>query len=224
MTTPEYSIFQKNEVAKQERIINMSTKYELHFINNSTNDGDVCVYQKDPDIGVADVMSLAWLTKRLHTNSTVVFDWDIDYSFVWSETGKLKPKVHFNASQVLQADLSDNNKVTFDYDGAYMFTDQTSGAEGELHIKENSTIPMKMASVGIGMSGKGTFVVQAQPNENLSFRPHPKYWITFGNFTEGMVLDITEITNDKEIVFPPNVYSMTAILNQDNSWTVHPTE
>jgi len=73
------------------------------------------------------------------------------------------------------------------------------------------------------MSGSGTFVVQAQPNMNAIFTFHPEYWITFGNFKEGEVLDITQITNKAQITFPPNIYSMAAILNQDNTWTIKPT-
>lgn len=70
------------------------------------------------------------------------------------------------------------------------------------------------------MSGKGTFVTQAQPNLHLVFTPHPRYWIAAGTFTEGEVLDQETITNAAEVAFPANVYAMQAVLAADNTWTV----
>jgi hypothetical protein len=55
------------------------------------------------------------------------------------------------------------------------------------------------------------------------FTPHPEYWIAFGNFTTGETIDSSSMTNPAQIVFPPNVYSMTATLNADDTWTIAPT-
>ncbi len=204
----------------------MSQQYSIQFKNNSSNPGYACIYQTDPDIGVPNVLSLAWFSKYAFPSTNIIFKWEIDYNFVWSQTGTLEPGVTFIASQAWDADLSSNNQVTFTHENdTYTFKNKTADPRsGSLYIKEDGTLPLKEAAVGIGMSGNGTFVVQAQPNMNLTFTPHPKYWIAFGNYTEGQVLDITEMTNVKEIDFPPNTYSMTAILNADNSWTVQTTE
>lgn len=205
----------------------MSTgvQYSLIFVNNSTQTGDACVYQQDPNITDPNVMSLAWFSKKAAPTTTVQFDWTIDYSFVWSETGQLRPGVMFTASQTWAADLSTTNQVQFtNLGGAYTFQNQTQGPQqGSLYILEDNTIPPNQASVGVGMSGSGTFAVQAQPNTTAIFTPHPQYWITFGNYVQGEVLDITTISSAANIVFPPSTYSMTAILNADNTWTVQPT-
>jgi hypothetical protein len=212
------------------------TQYTLRVVNDSTNLTDMCVYQQDPDIGARDVMSLAWFAKPAYPTTTVVFRWTIDYSFIWSETGQLKPGVFFDASQIWPADPNvvgvagenkPGNQVGFSHpsQGAYTFTSTpTAGAQsGTLYINEDPTIPLKQASIGIGMSGSGTFAVQAQPNLHLSFTPHPTYWLTAGTYQQGEVLDIQSITKPAQLFFPPNVYSLTAILNEDNSWTVEPT-
>ncbi|WP_309112228.1 hypothetical protein [Saccharothrix sp.] len=212
------------------------TQYTLRVVNDSTNLTDMCVYQQDPNIGAPNVMSLAWFTKPAYPTTTVVFRWTIDYSFIWSETGQLKPGVFFDASQIWPADPSiigvaserkAGNQIGFSHpsEGAYTFTSTpTANAQrGTLYIDENATIPLKEASVGIGMSGSGTFATQAQPNIHLSFTPHPTYWLTAGTYQQGEVLDVQSITNPVEIHFPPNVYSMTATLHEDNSWTVDQT-
>lgn len=200
-------------------------QYSVIFVNNSSQTGSACIYQKDPDITIPDVMSLAWFAKDAAPTTKIAFSWSIEYDFVWSETGTLVPGVVFMASQVWPADLSSDNQVTFtNSDGAYTFSNQIAGPRtGNLYIKEDESIPVGVASVGIGMSGFGTFVVQAQPNMNLIFTPDPEYWITFGNYMQGEVVDITEVNNPAQIKFPPNVYSMTAILNPDNTWTITST-
>jgi hypothetical protein len=199
--------------------------YSLTFVNNSSNTWDAAVYQKDPDLGVPNVQSLAWFTKTAAPTTKLVFTWTINYSFIWSETGQLVPGVQFNASQDWPADLSTTNQVSFTKSPAYTFQNQTQGpAAGTLYISQDNTIPSKVASVGIGMSGAGVFAVQAQPNLQATFVPHPQYWITFGQFTQGEVLDIGQITSKAaNVKYPFNVYSMTAILGPDNKWTVNPT-
>lgn len=206
----------------------MSTQYTLIFQNNSTLGGDACVYQTDPEMANPQVMSLAWFSKYAYPTTQLQFQWSIDYDFVWGNTGTLAPGVVFSAAQVWPTDPNGENQVTFSYDPAnqaYFFENQrTGGIPGNLYIDETGIIPVgSPASVGIGMSGFGTFAMQAQPNYNLTFSPHPEYWITFGTFTQGEVLDITNISNPAKIEFPNGVYSMTAILNQDNSWTIMPT-
>lgn len=55
---------------------------------------------------------------------------------------------------------------------------------------------------------------------NLVFTPHPEYWVTFGNFVQGQVLDVEEISSCIRINFPPNISHVKATLNMDNTWTV----
>jgi rhizosphere induced protein len=212
------------------------TQYTLRVVNNSTNFVDMCVFQDDPDIGVPDVMSLAWFAKPTYPTTTVVFRWTVDYSFIWSETGTLKPGVFFDASQSwpadpsivgVSSDVKPGNQIGFAHPSpsAYTFiSTPTPGAQaGSLYIKQDQTVPLKRASVGIGMSGSGTFAVQAQPNMNLNFSPHPAYYLAAGTYTQGEVLDIGSISNPAEIRYPAGVFSLTAVLQEDNTWQIEPT-
>jgi hypothetical protein len=199
--------------------------YTLVFRNNSTNAWNACVYQTQPDIANYEVMSLAWFSKPAAPTTQVKFEWSIDYSYVWDETGPLVPGVVFDASQTWAADLSTKNQITLTHPNTpysyYTFTNQGPGAnQGSLYITTDGTVPLNMAAVGIAMSGAGTFVCSAQPNLNLIFTPLPKYWITFGSFEQGEVLDLTELTNSAEVAYPAGVYTMFATLNQDNTWSI----
>ena len=196
-------------------------KYSVTFRNETSNFGNVCIYQANPYLGY-DVMSLAWFVKPTHPTTEVTFTWDVNYGFIWDETGEIVPGVIFNAAQVWAADLEQNNKVTFSMvNNAYTFSDLSKGSvAGALEIYEDSTIPIYRASVGIAMSGAGIFVKQARPNMNLLFKPNPEYWITFGNFEPGEILNISEITNAQRIEFNPGVFSVNVTLNMDYTWSI----
>jgi len=132
--------------------------------------------------------------------------------------------VRFEASQALDADPSRMNQITLGYNGNdYQFSRQTGGGQpGSLSINEDGSIPYNAndVAVGFGMSGSGTFLQQARPNVRINYTPQPQYWIVFGNYEQGAVLDVNELTNTARIDFPTGVSSMKATLGPDNKWTI----
>lgn len=212
------------------------TPYTLIVQNNSGTTWDMCLYQFDPSISTMDVMSLAWFAEEAANTTTLTFEWTIDYSFVWCQTGPLNPGAIFTAAQTWPADPDNiavsngtvaGNQIglTYGVNGPFTFTPTPDpGAEqGSLYVVQDGTIPDNTVSVGIGMSGAGTYAVQGLPNILLDFTPTPVYWITAGTFTSGQVLNLQEITNPGPVVFPDDVYSMTATLGSNNLWTIEPT-
>lgn len=203
----------------------MATVYSLDVTNKSKNFGNICVYQTNPEGNPANanVFSLAWFSKACHPETTVVFEWTIDYSFVWSETGKLVQGVKFRASEVANCDPSDtaNNSILFSKPfGAYRFeAPKYQARPGSLDIYTSELVPHAEASVGIGMAGKAALVCEATPNYTYTFTPHPTYWVAFGTFQPGEVIDLNKVTShSKQVVFEPNVYSVALILNGKNEW------
>lgn len=198
-------------------------KYSLSVTNNSNSFGNICVFQTLPN-QPENMASLVWFSKPVHPGTTVEFDWNTDYSFIWSHEGELAPGATFNASQTIDAGPSDITKNSIGFtkeSGTYRFveTNRTTKA-GRLGIYTDQTVPHGEASVGIGMSGSGAFAVSATPNYNFTFLPHPKYWVALGNYEKGEVLDIESLTNTAEITFEPDVYSMKAVLENDNVWEI----
>ena len=201
----------------------MGTKYKLTVNNKSRNYGNICVFQTMPD-QPDNLLSLAWFSKAAHPETSIEFEWTTDYNFVWSNQGDLKPGVIFRASQVKYADPSNisQNSIAFvkQYD-AYHFaeTDKTT-KEGRLGIYTDQSVPHGEASVGIGMSGSGTFAVTATPNFSFIFQPHPRYWIAFGDYKVGTVMDIESMSNIKEVVFETDIYNKEITLKEDNTWQI----
>ncbi|MEV4664107.1 hypothetical protein AB0J85_19410 [Micromonospora echinofusca] len=56
-------------------------------------------------------------------------------------------------------------------------------------VKQDDSVPgpdsSAQGSVGIGMSGAGTFVVSTQPNAGVEFEITPTYRLAFGSYTAG---------------------------------------
>ncbi|QZY54863.1 protein rhiA [Crassaminicella profunda] len=196
--------------------------YRLKVKNEGTFKGNLAIFQRQADLEEMGAMPLAWFTKGSNPNTMVEFCWNVDYCFVWSEEGILKPGVVFRASQTIDGGIWVNNKVVLDKNiYGYVFSEQTTATAqaGSLIIEENNSIPGGEASVGIGMSGFGTFVWQTEPNANLTIQPKPQYWIAYGTFKQGEVLDIQQLMNTSlELNYPTNKYNATVTLNSDNTW------
>jgi hypothetical protein len=200
------------------------TQYSLTCINNSAQLGCFAIYQKAPSLTVpSNVLSLAWFARPAHPGSRVTFKWDVDYSFVWSETGILKPGISFDASEVIPADPYGSNfvQLTEDKWGATYFDGIAgTGTNGSLTIKQLGNVVPNRTSVGVGMSGSGTYIVQASPNMTAVFTPHPNYWVLFGNYQQGQVMDIEDVSGDMEVTYGGSLTSRTATLGLDNLITV----
>lgn len=196
------------------------TKYSLTCMNNSQLSGSFAVFQKAPPSTIpGNVFSLAWFARPTAPGSQVTFTWGLDYSFVWSETGLLQPGINFAASQAVAADPDRLNLVqlTKDKYGATTFGHANgNGALGSLTIQQLSNVAPNKTSVGIGMSGSGTFAVQAAPNMTAVFTPHPNYWVVFGNYETGDVMDIQDVTEAVEVTYGGALVSRTANLSIEN--------
>ena len=182
------------------------TAYSLEVQNNSSGYTNFCMYQSPPDTNLGvQVETLAWFVEPAYPTTTTTFAWDVDYSFCWSEAGPLSAGVTFSASQVWAADPMNPVQQAVQLhrtDRAYTFQRLAADIRrhpGNLYIEQGGDVPLREASVGIGMSGSGTHAVEAQPNLHLIFTPHPRYWLVAGNFEHGEVLDMAEVSNAIEI-------------------------
>jgi hypothetical protein len=164
------------------------------YIHNGSDQDDLSAiaYQTDPKMP-ANAKSLAWWSKPCHTGTNADLKWNIAYNFVWGENGKLDPGTDYDAGQVVPADPMGNNTITLAYPGGgFKFKDpQQQGDQGVLYIHEADDVPAGKGCVGIGMQGVGTIVfpTHASGGGYVDFVPHPSYWIAFGSFEAGKVVD-----------------------------------
>jgi hypothetical protein len=193
------------------------TQRQITLVNNSTSPTALALLQSS---------GLAWLAKYAYPGTQVRFTWDdTDLCFVWAGTGQISPGVVLDVSQVVSTSVDGNNVIDLSYDVPnrtfFLHNQRSGGRPGTLTISADQTVPVNAVAVGIGMSGKPTFVAQAQPNMTYSFSPQPIYFLAFGNITQSAVVDADSVKSQK-VEFPPNVFALTATLGANNEWTVVP--
>lgn len=202
-----------------------ATTYTLTIVNNSAIDDENALVFQQPPPYPEGIQSLAWLSKMCHAGTDVTFTWEIDYNFVWGQTGTLIPGVNYDAGQVIPADFEGQSMVTLSYvDGGFKFGTPGPGAPaGCLVIEEDASVPGSgspdQGCVGVGMSGAGTFVVPTQAVSSATFVITPNYWVAFGKYVAGSVVSAEVLTCPYQIKFPDGQTTATAKFD-GLSWTV----
>jgi hypothetical protein len=204
------------------------TPYSIKITNDSSIDNaNAIVFQQDPSLP-SDVVSLAWLTKMCHVGSWVTLSWTLDFCFVWGQTGTLSPGVNYVSGDVVPADLVSNNQITLSYiDNGFEFGPISANkTQGSLFVPEDTTVPgfgnPNQGNVGIGMYGKGTFVCPTQatgPGGGRQFTIHPQYWVAFGNFQAGEVVDESVLYFPYEVEFKDGTFNADCTFD-GQKWTV----
>lgn len=194
--------------------------YTIHFTNQSANFWNVCIFQKEEGWE-----SIAWITKKVYTGTSVEFTWVVEYCFTWLETGNINQGISYTARQVVPIMQGYENTATLDFNNGFFFTDisQNTGSENSLCINQSNNIPVNCALIGIGMAGSPIVTLPAQPNVGIVFTPkeQPIYWITFGDYISGQPIDMNQMTAPYlELKFPPNVNSLYVSIDQGNEWHV----
>jgi hypothetical protein len=87
-------------------------------------------------------------------------------------------------------------------------------------IFTSDDIPNDEVSVGMGINGDPTLVVMATPAYTFTFFPDVRYWIAFGDFKKGQVLDLNSMSGIQELNFPANVYALDITLDVSNKWHI----
>ena len=102
---------------------------------------------------------------------------------MWSSTGIVEPGITFKTSGIKECDLQNVNTTTFTFqDDTPDLSDPVFGGnKGTLYINAGSEITF---AVGVGMSGSGTFVANAELNLTHTFTPEPAYYIAAINEVE----------------------------------------
>ena len=203
----------------------MPDTYQVTFKNESNQAWKFFLYQEPPP-DASDASSLAWLVSshKIAVGDYIKFEWSIKYQLVWAESGELEPGVRFGAGGSKNADLTVHNMTKFSLtNNTVSLSDPaTGGRSGSLTISDDPNIPPKTFSVGVAMSGKSTYVVNAGPNLKHVFTPQPSYWVCAMNeVREGDVLmDIETLTQNKKFTFPINVFNLIGTLNASNLWEI----
>lgn len=195
--------------------------YSIRVINQSTQQGNVVLFQKDQGLSSSNMSSIAWLSKPVYPNMQSQFQWETEFSFNLGE-GANVPGAIYHPFQVMQGNTTNLNtvKVNYNNDMAVLEGPIPGMQEGNLYIESYPSVALGQYLVGFGMGNQPTFVGQVIPGLMFVYQhPNPKYYITFGYYTQGQILE-SNIPNAIEICFPEGVTEMTATYNPNGTWTL----
>jgi hypothetical protein len=207
----------------------MATKYSVTLRNQSQKGGTFCLYATavDPVQVQDDLRSLAWVTASANPNVRVDFEWLVNYTLSWSQTGPLADGVIYKASQEIPADPNSpqTNRAYLDKnDSGYELLSGDSRTivppAGALAIATSNNVISNEAAIGIGINGNPILAIPSTPNYNFTFFTKLKYWVAFGSFEQGAVIDVNRMTSVYELKFSGAVHHLDITLDDSNEWNV----
>jgi rhizosphere induced protein len=209
------------------------TKYSLTCINNSATNWYFYLYQRITKDASEAIYSLAWMTSpyKMGPGTFITFAWSIQYSFFWFDTGPLQAGTIPLLGGSNAASLPSNNSTTFTIeDDTPGFTPPVAGEEpGKFYIMGGSTIPNLVFSTGMGLSGNAVFIQQALANTPQVFNTGMDSGTTTVSY--GVAATTTKIQpmqvlvqgsigNSTLFTFPVNTFTRTAVLAENNTWSI----
>ena len=207
-----------------------SDTYEVRVENQSSQPWRFFLYQRPPK----NAQTLVWMATpyNIGVGDQHTFSWTDTYQFAWADTGPLEYGGIFNAGGFKKADPQNNNLTHFTFQDTTpsLSESTTGGPPGSLVIKDGPYVPSNQFSVGIAMSNQAISALNAGPNLTHIFTPSepPSYYVCASDaVTEGEVLYIPIIgtkaitfTASEELIFPANVFALTATLTDENLWKI----
>lgn len=211
----------------------MSTTYRLRLCNNSNSFEQFALYQNDPDLGTYDLISLAWIVKGAHPCQHLCYEWTIDYSVMWSESGLTGAgnAVRFEIGQEVPVDPSDTDQNGVELTGLNGVPKLQkaklsvgTSQPGNVYINELSTLPDSGAGmIGLAMAGKPAYAAPAARNRLHVLTPHPTYYLAAGTFEAGVAVDAEELSSHAlPIVYANGVFDISVEFDRGREW--HLTE
>ena len=124
------------------------------------------------------------------------------------------------AWQAWPADPAGDNQITVTRQQRfYTFADPAKGPQpGSIVILTDASIAPDVLSIGIGTGEMVTFVSPATPGLSRTFATDATYWIAFGDFVTGQVIEPQSIGSTVQLPFSSAVTEVVAVVDADGSW------
>lgn len=151
-----------------------------------------CLYQDIPGRFNSEIYQLAWVVQPCAYGEQIKFTWTTSYQYQWGVLEEFENGARFDPSSNFPCELDEleeNSIQLVSVGNTYQFQrNHHSNIGGNLPIRKGKDIDKSIA-VGIAMDGKSVFATQGNSSVSSLIVPQPDYYVTFGNFKEGQVID-----------------------------------
>ncbi|MDY0810786.1 hypothetical protein [Kitasatospora purpeofusca] len=214
----------------------MGDTYTLTLNNQSTDpDWTFAVYTATNITDSSHQLPVAWLTKKLNSGNTVVFEWTLSYKLTFADQGVQQDVKWTESGSVDADDNAANNAALLDYPNSdYSFTSNPGVhpvKPGYLYIDTTGDVPSynpdNGPSVGLAISGgeqskpakfNPAIAGVSGPSLHHDFELHPTYYVVAGDKEEGTMVDLSTQTNQAKVEYEPGEFSQEWTLNDRNVW------
>ncbi len=210
---------------------NVRGRHLLELRNESANLYNLCVYQTLSQ-QKGDFHSVVCFSARCHPQTRSTFEWSGALRFVWAHMDDVRPGAICRAAQDWPCDSADretNGVALIREHGAYRFDRAARETPpGSLAIHTDGTVPNGRVAVGLGLPLREdgrlhclpSLVTSVAPNFTHILEPSINFWITFGDYETGEIIDPALVNNPFPIVFPADARMVRAVLNERNEWHI----
>lgn len=170
-------------------------------------------------------MILAWMAAPCPPGNTMVFQWVLKYSILFSNTSNLSPGAQFTSIGGVDVDPVQGDVYTLSADGAtYSFKGHSTaikGTPGTVGAQTDCSVKNNQVSLALGIIGIPVFACDTQTNSVVAFTPKPKYYLAFGQYQQGTVLNEASMSHSIELNFEAmKTYSFTADIDASHNWNL----
>ena len=169
---------------------------------------------------------MAWLVLPTQSQSSTVFTWAIDYSFVLSQSAAPAVGAAVTIHQQIPANFNTSNEVDLEGTGSSLALQKIrlSPTGSVFYIHQSPSLQPDTALVGLGLAGKPSFLWPVQPGAQLEIRPKSNtvYRIAFGPFKEGEVLDVNGAGHQSFAIDFHQTNHLKLVYGMGGSWDILP--
>ena len=196
-------------------------EHVLAFVNNSQHSGVVIVYQHPPNTATERAFAVAWQALSVAPASRAIFHWSTDYSVALGQSGNVAVGSHFVPRTTLRVDLVAGVQVTVNPSaGTLQITEQGGVEAGALNVSVLQDSTVDRSAVAVRIDGKPSLVVSTPPGVRWTYRPSSTYYVAFGHFMEGMILNTSLIPQSIAVQLEEGADEATVMLVPDGRLSI----
>ncbi len=192
--------------------------YKVIVKNNFDDRVSACLFQK---MEGQHTIPLALQPQRMKPGTTAEFNFIDNIHLVG---GSMDDGVFVkNGIRAINLDEEKYYKVEKGYEGIEFNNMSQPGRKGYISLETNSSLSYHDL-IGIGMDKTMTCLFNPMANYRLQFSPKPGFYITASDdIYKGEQLNEQMVRSAAHIVFPENVNTMYATLQEDGKWLISQT-
>ncbi|MGB0524318.1 MAG: hypothetical protein ACPGJS_15215 [Flammeovirgaceae bacterium] len=184
----------------------MATRYNIDFINDTSETWIFCVYVKYPKS--PGIKSVAWKQTTIPTKGESGVAWTYQIQACIVDYKQRGDKGVYKASQILDAALGQRWKCVFKEHVQQLVLDGNAQDGDQLRIANQSN---HRASLGIGIDGTVAAIKENVFNDNSAqFEADPKVFVAvYKDLTRGEIISSNQIHSPIEVLFEGGLTSKT---------------